>query len=344
MNIKDLVKEYDPQNQFDVLINSYTQIEHAWENKIDLSSIEGKKFNKIIVSGLGGSAIGGDLIREFLSAELSLPYFVNRNYNLPLFADKETLVIISSYSGNTEETISVLNQAVERGCVIVCLSTGGRIAEIALENNIPLVNLKKGFQPRYALGTGFFSLLRILQILGCCGNQDDTINKIINVWKEKGKEYSEENNKAYLYAEELTGFIPVIYSAADITSAAGYRFKCQFNENSKVHAFHNVIPELNHNEIIGWETFKEKQFYAKLIILNDPVYSPQVKKRFTITSELAAAGGIEILELQSEKEDLKTRLMDLIYLCDWITYYTAVIKGADPTEIKNINILKEKLA
>jgi glucose/mannose-6-phosphate isomerase len=344
MNIKDLVNKHDPQNQFEVLINSYTQIEHARDNKIDLTSIEGKSFNKIIVSGLGGSAIGGDLIREFLSDELSVPYFVNRNYNLPLFADKETLVIISSYSGNTEETISVLNQAVERGCVIVCLSTGGRIAEIALENNIPLVNLKKGFQPRYALGTGFFSLLRILQILGCCGNQDEIVNKIIKVWKEKGKEYSEENNKAYLYAEELIGFIPLIYSAADITSAAGYRFKCQFNENSKVHAFHNVIPELNHNEIIGWETFTEKQFNAKLIILNDPSYSSQIQKRFTITSELAAAGGIDVLELQSEKEDLKTRLMDLIYLCDWITYYTAVLRGKDPTEIKNINILKEKLA
>jgi glucose/mannose-6-phosphate isomerase len=127
----------------------------------------------------------------------------------------------------------------------------------------------------------------------------------------------------------------------DVTSAVGYRLKCQFNENSKLHAFHNVIPELNHNEIIGWESFLEKQFNAKLILILDKIYHPQIKKRFEITSSLIS--GDKII-LDSSETDFKLRIMDLIYLGDWITYYLALLREYDPTEIENINILKEKLA
>ena len=153
-----------------------------------------------------------------------------------------------------------------------------------------------------------------------------------------GSDYS---NRAIDIARELIGFIPVIYSAADVTSAVGYRLKCQFNENSKLHAFHNVIPELNHNEIIGWESFQDKQFNAKLILILDKIYHPQIKKRFDITASLISSDKIY---LESNEEDFKLRLMDLIYLGDWISYYLALFRGFDPTEIENINILKEKLA
>jgi glucose/mannose-6-phosphate isomerase len=343
MNIQEKQRKYDPSDQFSVLINSYRQIEYAWGNKVDLSSIK-RTFNKIIVSGLGGSAIGADLVKQFAGTSLKIPFFVNRNYSLPPYADKETLVIISSYSGNTEETVSVLDQAVKLGVQIICITTGGRVEEIAAGKKLAVIKLQKGFQPRYALGLGFFSILKILHILKLIPDQDNIVNTIQTIWKDRGAEYSSGKNTAYFLAQKLIGFIPIIYSAEDITSAAGYRFKCQFNENSKIHAFHNVIPELNHNEIIGWETFADKQVNAKLINILDPVYPDQIKKRFTITSELARKNGVEIIDLQSPKEDFQTRLMDLIYLCDWITYYTAILRGIDPTEIRNINILKERLA
>jgi glucose/mannose-6-phosphate isomerase len=341
MKIQEYVLKNDPQNQFNVLINTYQQVESAWNNKIDLGTLKDKKFNSIIVTGLGGSAISGDLMSNFLGSELTIPFIVNRNYHLPSFADKNTLLIVSSYSGNTEETISVFNEGIRKKCSIICITTGGKIGKTALENSIPTVNVTPGFQPRYSLGLSFFSLLKILQELSIIPSQDSIVTKITSLWKEKGIQLSNEPNKAIDIARKLIGFIPVIYSAADVTSAIGYRIKCQFNENSKLHAFHNVIPELNHNEIIGWESFQDKQFNAKLILILDKTYHPQIKKRFDITASLISS---EIIYLESNEEDFKSRLMDLIYLGDWISYYLALFRGFDPTEIENINILKEKLS
>ena len=344
MKITDYVEKYDPQNQYDVLKNSYKQIEFAWNNQFDLSKVKKENFNKIVVTGLGGSAISGDLIQNYLHKELNLPYFVNRNYFLPRFADRNTLITVSSYSGNTEETLSVFNEAIKKGCSIVCITTGGKAGEIAKDNGIPVINIQPGFQPRYALGLSFFSLLRVLQELQLIADQSETVAKVINIWKNKAIELSAEDNTAFILAKSLIGYIPLIYSAADITSAAGYRLKCQFNENSKLHAFHNVIPELNHNEIIGWESFVEKQFQTKLITIVDEEYSPQIKRRFEITAELAAKSGAEVISLKSEEKEFKLRLLELIYLGDWISYYLAVLRGFDPTEIENIDILKKRLS
>jgi glucose/mannose-6-phosphate isomerase len=278
---------------------------------------------------------------NFLGIEMTIPFIVNRNYHLPAFANEDTLLIVSSYSGNTEETISVFNEGLVKGCKIICSTTGGKIGKIAADNNIAVVKVMPGFQPRYSLGLSFFSLLKILQELNIISLQDKIVSKITALWKKKGIEFSKEENKAQELARELIGFIPVIYSAADVTSAIGYRIKCQFNENSKLHAFHNIIPELNHNEIIGWESFLEKQFNAKVIMILDKLYHPQITNRFEISASLI---NCEKIYLESDEEEFKLRLMDLIYLGDWITYYLALVRGFDPSEIENINILKEKLA
>ncbi len=343
MTIKEYVKKYDPQNQFDVLVNTYKQVEYAWNNKIKLSSLEDSKFRNVIISGLGGSAISADLLLNFICDEQKIPILVNRNYSLPPFANKNTLLIVSSYSGNTEETISVLNEGIKKKCKIVCITTGGKIGEIAKQNKIPVVRLQEGFQPRYSLGLSFFSLLKVLQTLYLIDKQNTVVKKIIEIWKKSGKAYSAEGNTALEFAQKMIGYIPVIYSAADITYAVGYRLKCQFNENSKLHAFHNVIPEMNHNEIIGWESHLPKNIHAKIIYIKDNTYPPQIQKRFNICSELLASVGVEILELKSNEKNLKVRLLDLIFLGDWITYYTALLRGYDPSEIDNIYTLKKRL-
>lgn len=353
MKISDYVSKYDPQNQFKVLVETYTQIEYAWNNEFNLDAIKDLKIDSILVNGLGGSAISADLMKNFLNGELNVPFLVNRNYFLPKFVNKNSLVIISSYSGNTEETFSVLEEAIKNEFSIVCITTGGKIEKLANEKNIPVVKLRKGYQPRYALGISFFSLLKVLQKLSLIQNQDSIVKKIISLWKKKGEEYSREEpvsplasqggNAAYNYAEKIIGFIPLIYSADDLTSAIGYRFKCQFNENSKLHAFHNVIPELNHNELVGWETFSDKQMNAKLLNILDKSYHSQTKKRFQITSELAAQNKVEATNFESNESELKVRLMDLVYLFDWITYYAAILRGYDPSEIKNIDSMKKRL-
>ena len=344
MKIKDYVSNYDPENQFNVLVNTFEQIEFAWNNKINLKRLKGKTFSSIIVSGLGGSAISGDLLQNFLGNELKMPYSVNRNYSLPAFVNRDTLLIASSYSGNTEETIEVIKKGIKKKCSIVAITTGGTVGKIAQENNIPVVKLKKGSQPRYALGLSFFSLLKVFQEIDLISEQEKVVKKIISLWKKKGKEYSKDGNYAYKIASNTLGFIPVIYSVADVTSAIGYRFKCQLNENSKLHAFHNLFPELNHNEVIGWETFHEKQFQTKVFNIIDKSYHPQIKKRFKITSELIRQRNAEIINIKSNENDFKVRLMDMIYLCDWITYYAAILRAKDPSEIENIHILKKSLA
>jgi glucose/mannose-6-phosphate isomerase len=344
MKISDYVTKYDPSNQFEVLKKTYEQIEFAWNNKIDLSSIKKKNISSVVLTGMGGSAISGDLLVNFFRDELSIPFIVNRSYNLPSHVKKDSLLIVSSYSGNTEETISVFKQAIKTKCRIVCITSGGIAEKIAVKNNIPVVKIPGGFHPRYALGLSFFSLLKILTKLKLVDVQTSLVKSIIKIYKERAQLYSKENNPAYKYAEQIIGHIPVIYSAEGYTSAAGYRFKCQFNENSKLNAFSNVLPEMNHNEIVGWESFNDNQLMAVVINLLDKDYSEQLKKRFKITRELISQSKAEVINLESREKSFKVRLMDLIYLCDWITYYAGVLRGYDPAEIKNIDDLKERLS
>jgi len=341
MQIKDFVQKYDTQNQFKVLKETYKQVEFAWNNKTNLSNLKRKKFSSIVFCGLGGSAISGDLLCDYLGDEINIPFKVSRSYNIPSYVNEKTLVIISSYSGNTEETISSFKQALKKKCSIVVISSGGTVSETAKKKKVPFIKIQEGFQPRYALGLSFFSLLKVFQELGLV-NENKNVKLITELWKRKGEEYSSENNLAVKIAEQLIGFIPVIYSS-DSFASTGYRFKCQLNENSKIHAFHNIVPEMNHNEIIGWESFKEKQFQAKVIYLIDENYNPQNKKRFQILNELIKEEKVDLLSIHSSEKSKKVRIMDLIFLCDWITFYLAVLRGFDPSEIDFIHQMKKSL-
>jgi glucose/mannose-6-phosphate isomerase len=343
MSIEDLIKVHDSNNQFQVLVDTYQQIENAWATEVNLNSDTSDEIKNIIVAGMGGSAISADLLSSFLSDELTIPFSSCRDYSLPKFADENSLVIASSYSGNTEETISCLKDALNRGCKIIVVSTEGEVKKIASENNLPWISLQKGFQPRFALGASFFSMLKILQTLKLIPAQDDVVDEINSLWKQKGIDYSADENLALKTAERLIGFIPLIYSSSKF-EAIGYRLKCQFNENSKLHAFNAVIPELNHNEIIGWETFSEKQINAKLIAILDDDYHPQIQKRFEITWDLTQQSKVEVITLRSREKNMKVRIMDLIYLGDWITYYLSILRGFDPSEIDYIMELKQSLA
>jgi len=341
MKIKEFIEKYDTQNQFEVLKNSYKQVINAWNNKIDLSNLKKNKYSTIVYCGLGGSAISGDLLVDYLSGELSIPFIVVRGYDLPAGVNKDTLIIISSYSGNTEETISCFNQALKKNCKIVAITSGGKVEQEAIKYKIPLIKIESGFQPRYALYLGFFSLLKLMQEIGFV-NEDQLVKKIIDLLSKRGEELSKENSRAVHIAEQLIGFIPVIYSAGFLSSAA-YRFKCQINENSKLHAFHHILPEMNHNEIIGYESYKEKQLNAKVIYLLDKDYLPQLLKRFNILKELLSNQELDILSLESSENDKKVRIMDLIFLCDWISFYAAVLRGYDPSEIDFILEMKKRL-
>lgn len=344
MKFSEFIQKYDTQNQYQVLKETYKQIEYTLNNSYPEFGFSKEQIDKIIISGLGGSAISGDLLKNFLKDELSVPVFVNRNYFLPSFADEKTLLIASSYSGNTEETLASFSEAVKKGCKVICISTGGKLEKLAQEHSAAFIRLQKGFQPRYALGLSFFTLLKVFEKLELINSQNEFTESVLQLWKRKSDEYSTEENIALTTAQQLLGFIPVIYSASDYTNAVGYRLKSQINENSKLHAFHHEFPEMNHNEIIGWESHQQKSLHSKVIYILDETYHPQIKKRFQIVSEFIKKSEVEILSLESQEKDFKVRIMDLIFLADWISFYLGVFRGFDPSEIDYINLLKEKLS
>jgi len=344
MNIFEMIKKYDSENQFLILKNSFQQIEFVNENKLSFPNIQSKKIKNILICGLGGSAIGGDVFLNIYGVKLKVPFIVNRNYNIPEFIDENSLVILSSYSGNTEETLSAGKEAIKRNAQIICSTTGGKLEKFAINNNLGLAKLQKGFQPRYAFFMNFFMLVKIIETLGLIPEQGNFLTDSIKLLKNKGENYSHSNSAPILLAEKLIGFVPIIYSVDGKTSGVGLRLKEQFNENSKLHAFCNILPEFNHNEIVGWETFSSNNLAAKVIFIHDIEYYPQIKKRITITTSIIEKMKVEILKLQSNENYFNLRVIDLIYLGDWLSYYLAIMRRKDPSEIDYIHYLKNQLA
>lgn len=343
MTIKEMISKYDIQNQFDVLTKTYEQIDYVIGNEFELREIDKAQIKNIVVSGLGGSAIAADFVKDIMVNELSIPMSVNRTYTLPAYVNENTLFIASSYSGNTEETLNAASEALSKGAKIICITTGGKLADFASQNNLNMIFLKKGYQPRYAFGVNFFTLLNIFNKLNLSSVYSKNVELASKLIKDLGEKYSEENNYPLAIAEKVSGHIPIIYSVSDITSSLGLRFKSQFNENAKLHSFQHYFPEMNHNEIIGWETYNTKQLNAIVIFLKELTYHEQIKKRFAIVKELLEKAGMEVIEIESKQETFFLRLIELVYLTDWITYYTAIVRGADPSEIDYINYLKDHL-
>jgi glucose/mannose-6-phosphate isomerase len=341
------IQLFDKSGMFDVLAGFSSQLEEAYGiGTAIVPPEELKSVNRIIITGLGGSAIGGDLLRSYLQYEIKLPVFVNRNYFLPAFAEEDTLVIVSSYSGGTEETLSAYNDAKQKNCRIICISSGGELSQMAAQDGYYVIKISKGYQPRCALAYSFIPLLLLLVKLGFIEEKENEIKQLINHIKEKSLQYTlidDEKNNAIQLAKHIEGRIPVIYSSTDILDVVNYRWRCQLEENSETLAFGNLLPEMNHNEIVGWKKNQEilRKFVA--VYLKDRDDHPRIQKRMDITREIVKPYVEVELVIESEGNTKLVRIFDLIYLGDWISYYLAILYKANPSEIENINYLKNKL-
>ncbi|MGB9664161.1 MAG: bifunctional phosphoglucose/phosphomannose isomerase [Ignavibacteria bacterium] len=336
-------KQYDSGDMFNVLKSYYKQVQVILDKKLEIDKTNYSKIEKIIVSGLGGSAISGDVAYTLFQDQLSIPFFVNRNYNLPNFADNKTLVIACSYSGNTEETLSSFDEAISKKCEVVVISSGGKLKEKALAKNLLFLEVDGGFQPRCAIGLMLTTLIKFLETSGFIFFDNGFYENVINLLKEKSETYSTENGAPYEFATKLLGKFPVIHST-ELLQSINVRFRSQLAENSKVLSYSSIIPELNHNEIIAWEKFDEKFLPAILIQMIDEKDHPRNKLRFDITRNILNEVKVEILRLQSNEPKFYLRVFDLIYFVDWVSFFLAVIRKVDPTPIKNINALKEALS
>lgn len=292
----------------------------------------------VLVTGLGGSGIGGTIIANVLRDDLQVPVIINKEYQIPAFVNENTLVIVSSYSGNTEETMSAMLQAFKKQAQIICITSGGLIKEYAETNDIDFVLIDAGSPPRAAFGQSFVQIFYILHYLGLLeGKFIDYFTAAINLLNTEEvaiKNYAKE------IAGKLNGKIPVIYADAKFEGVA-IRFRQQINENSKMLCWHHVVPEMNHNEIVGW---RDKNENISVVFLRNEHDFGRNQERMDFVKEVVANYASDIIEITSKGNSDIERALYLIHLTDWISCFLADLKGVDAIEIDVINKLKNKLA
>jgi glucose/mannose-6-phosphate isomerase len=305
-------------------------------------------FASVIILGLGGSAIGGDLVRARYEDVLPIPVSVNRDYTLPAYAGKDTLVVASSYSGNTEETLSAYNEAIARGCATVAITTGGKLLELAEKNGTPAIKIPGGLQPRAAIGVSFVPLLILFNRLGLVDVRDTDFEEMVDVLRTMRDEMKPERDSKENFAKQLSrrvyGKIPVVYGSQGWKGVVAYRWKCQFNENSKNICYSNVFPELNHNEIVGTEAPQDLLSETEVIILREQDEMKQIDRRLAVTSEIMKRCGIGVTEVCARGESSLAQLFSLIYVGDYVTFYLAILNRIDPSPVEAIAYLKRQLA
>lgn len=296
------------------------------------------EIRNVIITGLGGSGIGGSIISQIAEKKIKVPVLVNKDYFLPDYVNEHTLVIVSSYSGNTEETIQCFEMAIAKNAKICCVTSGGKILEMAKSKNFDHVIIPGGKPPRSAIAYSFSQLFYVLH----------GYKLISDSFKAQMKksvallDHEEEHimSEAYYLAEKLHKKIPVIYSAANFEGVA-IRFRQQINENSKMLCWHHVLPEMNHNELVGW-TIPNKKL-AVVLFRNENDYS-RTQARMNLTKEIVAKYTPYVFEVYSKGDSQLEKTFYLIHFGDWVSWYLSEIRDIDATEVKVIDYLKGELA
>ncbi len=317
--------------------------------KFDLPEELKAEYENITFTGLGGSAIGADLVRSYVAGEARLPLFVNRNYTLPHFVGNKSLVVAASYSGNTEETLSAYRDARAKKARIIAVTSGGELAKQAKADGAGLITIPQGFPPRCALGYSFFPLLVLLSRIGVISDKSGEIDEAIDLMEKMrivalGHEIPERRNKAKKIARFLRGKYPIIYGGQDHIDSVVTRWRGQIAENSKALASSHVFPEMNHNEIVGWENPKALLKYFVILMLRDKGDHPRIAKRMDITRDIIMRQGVKVLEVNSEGKGLLARIFSLIYIGDFASFYLAILNKVDPTPVERVTFLKKELA
>ena len=308
-----------------------------------------RSFSNVVFSGLGGSAISGDILKSYLIDEIRMPIIVNRNYTLPGFVSEETLAFVLSYSGNTEETINAYSQAKEKKAKIIVISSGGKLKAKARSDGVPFITIPPELPPRCALGYLFFPPLILLSKMGVIEDKqtqiEETIDVLDNLRKSQLKpEIKEEKNLAKRVARDIFGRFPVVYASCDHLEGTLVRWRSQLAENSKSLSSSHLFPEMNHNEIVGWENPKRILSKFLVVLLRDKNDYLRTKRRINITKSIINKQNIPVIEVHSRGKGLLSRIFSLVYIGDFVSFYLAVLNDVDPTPVEKISYLKKQLA
>ena len=298
----------------------------------------GKEFNNVVVTGLGGSGIGGSIVQNYVFDKMKIPFLVNKDYSLPSFINSKSLVIVCSYSGNTEETLMAMQEAIRKRATIVCITSGGKVADIANKKKIDCILVPAGMPPRTCLGYSLVQILYVLAQYSLITNQFE--KDLLRTIKQMKDGELETQKKAMAIAKKLLGKLPIIYSAGNFEGVA-IRFRQQLNENSKVLAWHGVVPEMNHNELVGW---KDQADDKAVIILRNKEDFDRVQTRIEINKKIIKKYTKTIIEIYSEGKSYLEEAFYIIHLTDWVSVFLSDLRGVDSMEVKVIDFLKNSLA
>jgi len=334
----DQIRALDREGQLDAVLAMPDHLRDAlW--RIESARLAPMEAPAAFVCGMGGSAIGGDLAAAALGDRLSKPLFTVRGYELPSWAFAGSAVLCSSYSGNTEETLACFSAAEALGAQRLVATTGGKLAEAARAEAVPVIGLPAALQPRAAVGYMFCVAAELAALAGADPGLKTEIDGAAAHLEDRREAIAA---RALELADRLEGTCPVIYGS-DLTAPVAFRWKGQFNENAKLPAFNSVLPEANHNELVGWEGSSEIGRFS-CVLLEDSDQHPRERRRMEITAELVEPSAAGVLRLEAEGPTRTGRMLELVMLGDLISLHIATRRGIDPSPVPVIDTLKARLA
>jgi len=340
-------KQYDTEGMLTNLHEMPQLCQQAWQIAMnsDLPQYY-STVSKVVILGMGGSAIGGGLVSNLMASEAKLPILIHRDYNLPAFVDSKTLVIASSYSGLTEETLSSFEQALETDSKKLVITTGGKLKIMAEERKIPVFSFDYKAQTRAALPFSFLPIIGFLQKLSFINDKSadvmETVETLESLSQRINEDVSLSQNPAKQLANRLYGHLPIIYGAA-ILSEVAYRWKTQLNENSKAWAFYEVFPELNHNAVVGYQFPPELASKIVVVLLRSAYLPKRIQLRYQLTCQLLEQAKVSYQIVDSEGTSPLSQVMSLMLFGDYVSFYLAILYMTDPSPTEAIDYLKEQL-
>jgi glucose/mannose-6-phosphate isomerase len=351
MNVLDDLAAYqriDPQGMLACIRDLPRQCRAAWQeaHALELPDNYGD-IDKVVILGMGGSAIAGDFLRSLVDLESPIPIFSNRAYDLPLLVDDRTLLIASSYSGNTEEVLSCFEPGLNTGAKKVVTTTGGRLLTTARANGVPAFVFHYESEPRAALGYSFMPLLAIAQKVGIVADKSEDVDEATAAMNDLAARIDETvplaRNPAKQLAEKLHERLPVVYGAG-ILAPIARRWKGQLNETSKMWCFYEELPEADHNAVVGYGLPKEIAAKALVVFLRAPSLHPRILLRYDLTRTALEEASVDSATVDAEGRSPLAQMMSATLFGDWMSLYLAILNGVAPAPTPPIGTLKERLA
>jgi len=349
----------DPENMMGAILSLPDQCARAKQIASDagVGALAGRTFANAVVAGMGGSAIGGDLLRSVFQDVLRVPLEVSRDYHLPGYVGADSLVIAASYSGNTEETLAAYAGARKARAAVLAVTTGGELAARCAHDGVPAIIIPGGLQPRAALGYSFVPLIvaaarLALMPAALLDELDEMIATLERVRNASAPDVAQADNRAKQLAAQWRGAIPVIYGSQGERGVVAYRWKTQINENAKAFAAAGVLPELDHNDVVGWSGHDSSRRPAQerperelaVVFLRDDREPDHIRRRAELTKTIVEKRAASVSEVWASGESRLARAMSLVYLGDFASCYLAYADGEDPTPVTVIDWLKSELA